>query len=163
MAEIIKVYKESVPAMRLIGKKYTNQDRVNGLFGVKWDEWFKNNWFDQLEKLGTPDGLDNGYIGYMNCDEKGEFNYWIGVFTPENTTVPDGFDSLDFPAGSLGICHVYGKEPEVYCNEEMCCDKLKTEGYKVDDRGCFERYNYPRFCEPDDKGNIILDVCFFLA
>ena len=38
MAEIIKVFKEEVPAMRFIGKKYQNYDG--------WGEWFANGWFD---------------------------------------------------------------------------------------------------------------------
>lgn len=35
MAEIIKVFKENVPAMRFIGKKYSG-------FGPMWGEWFAN-------------------------------------------------------------------------------------------------------------------------
>jgi len=27
----------------------------------------------------------------------------------------------------------------------------------------FERHVFPRFATPDDKGNIVLDVCFFMA
>ena len=40
MAEIIKVFKENIPTMRFIGKKYEN-------FG-HWDEWWQNGWFDVL-------------------------------------------------------------------------------------------------------------------
>lgn len=36
MVEIIKVYKESLPSLRLIGKRYTNNDRgIDGGFGNK--------------------------------------------------------------------------------------------------------------------------------
>ena len=162
MADVIKTYKESVPAMRFIGKKYTDEDRVDGSFGAKWGEWFENNLFEALEKLGSPDGLDNGHIGYMTCDENDKFNYWIGRFTPANTTVPDGFGFLDFPVGELAVCHVYGKEPDIYCKEGMCCDKLKADGFDFDDNSCFERYNCPRFTTPDGDGNVILDICFFM-
>ncbi|MGN6714677.1 hypothetical protein [Anaerocolumna jejuensis] len=42
MAEIIKVYKEHLPAVRFIGKRYTNTDRCkDGGFGYKWEEWFE--------------------------------------------------------------------------------------------------------------------------
>jgi hypothetical protein len=34
--EIKKVYKEHLPAVRFIGKCYTDKDRVNGSFGAKW-------------------------------------------------------------------------------------------------------------------------------
>ena len=43
MAEIIKTFREEVPAMRFIGKKYPD-------FGGWWGEWFANGWFDEIEK-----------------------------------------------------------------------------------------------------------------
>ena len=53
MAEIIKTLKENLPALRLIGKRYTNADRDEyGGYGAKWSEWGNNNWFEPLEKLG---------------------------------------------------------------------------------------------------------------
>lgn len=30
MAEVIKVYKQSLPAMKFVGKKFGDQDRVDG-------------------------------------------------------------------------------------------------------------------------------------
>lgn len=42
IAEIIKVYKEHLPAVRFIGKRYTNTDGdKDGGFGYKWEEWFE--------------------------------------------------------------------------------------------------------------------------
>lgn len=39
MAEIIKVYRESLMAIRLIGRRYTNADRDEyGSFSSKWCE-----------------------------------------------------------------------------------------------------------------------------
>lgn len=42
MAEIIKVFRENIPTMRFIGKKYDS-------FG-HWGEWWQNGWFDLLEQ-----------------------------------------------------------------------------------------------------------------
>ena len=50
MAEIIKSYKQSIGAMKFIGKKYGDADRANGTFGAKWGEWFENGWFGVIEK-----------------------------------------------------------------------------------------------------------------
>ena len=45
MAEIVKCYKEHLPALRLIGKRYTDSDRIGiSSFGAKWGEWFQNGW-----------------------------------------------------------------------------------------------------------------------
>ncbi len=44
---------------------------------------------------------------------------------------------------------------------------FKEEGFEIvpDEKGVlwfFERYGCPRFTAPDEKGNIILDICYFL-
>ena len=50
MAEIIKVFKEDIPAMRFIGEKYDS-------FG-HWEEWWQNGWFDLLENsMGGTDKI----------------------------------------------------------------------------------------------------------
>jgi len=36
-AEIVKVYKQDVPALRFIGKKYGDIDRVNLMFHKQWE------------------------------------------------------------------------------------------------------------------------------
>jgi hypothetical protein len=93
MAEIIKVYKEHLPALRFIGKRYTENDRVNGGYGHKWGEWFQNNWFSPLEKSGSAGDIENGYLGFMRCYPN--FEYWIGVFLPPDTNIPEGYDFID--------------------------------------------------------------------
>ena len=51
--QIIKAYKEHFPALRLIGKRYTNADRdAGGGYGDKWHEWHQNGWLAEMEKLG---------------------------------------------------------------------------------------------------------------
>jgi predicted transcriptional regulator YdeE len=167
MSNIVKVYKETVPALRFIGKKYGDSDRVNGSFGAKWHEWFSNGWFGTLEKQydgNLKDVFENSdsYIGLMRDDIDGIFEYWIGMFLPEGTTVPDGFASIEFPAGNLGVCWIFGKESEVFMHEGECADRLKAEGFGGLSDWCFERYVCPRFTDPDSEGRIILDICFYI-
>ena len=167
MAEIINTYKQKIGAMRFIGKKYGDEDRVNGSFGSQWGEWFENARFEAIEKQYSGKLADiyedgDAYIGLMRDDEKGTFEYWIGIFMPEGTAAPAGFEYIDFPAGNLGVCWVYGKEEEVYMHEGQCGEKLEKDGYTICSSWCFERYACPRFTTPDDKGNIILDICFYV-
>ncbi|MDD4495741.1 MAG: hypothetical protein PHV32_15625 [Eubacteriales bacterium] len=167
MSEIIKVYKQSLGAMRFIGKKYGDGDRINGNFGAKWSEWHSNGWFGIIEKQinsSLKDVYEDGdaYIGLMRRGHDTPFEYWIGIFMPEGTPVPNGFASIDFPARNLGVCWIYGNENEVYMLEGECGDRLGKEGFDVDTEWCFERYTCPRFTTSDDKGKIILDLCFFL-
>ena len=165
---MIKTYRQSVPALRFIGKKYG--DSTNG-FGAMWNQWFKNGWFDVIEKQidgKTKDIYEDGdaYIGLIGGIGTAEspLKYWIGMFMPENTDVPEGFEYVDFPKGKFGICWVYGKQNELFGNYNECVEKLKDEGYEFngDLPWCFERYACPRFTTPDEKENVILDIGFFI-
>jgi len=166
MSEITKVYRQAMNASRFVGKRYTDEDRVDGMFGAKWGEWFQNGWFDQLEERAPgkmqeicEDG--EASIGLMRDTDAG-MEYWIGYFMPADTSVPEGFQSMDFPKCELGVCWVYGKEEEIFAHEGSCGMRLENEGYKVKDEWCMERYKCPRFTTPDEKGNITLDICFFI-
>ena len=57
MPQIIKTYRQSVPAMRFIGKKYGFEDRVDGHFGALWQQWFANGWFEEIERVCNCKGL----------------------------------------------------------------------------------------------------------
>lgn len=170
MVELIKTYKQSVPATRFIGKKYKDEDRINGTFASKWGEWFEQGWFELLEKNNSNGDFfeDSGaYIGLMRFKEGELFEYWIGMFCPENTTVPEGFDSVDFKESNLGVTWVKGQEPEVYCKEDLCAESCMKAGLKItrDEQGIlwfFERYTCPRFTTSDSDGNVILDICYFV-
>jgi len=179
MVEIIKSFKQNLEAQRFIGKKYDNANRLNGTFEVKtnWDEWFKNGWFEaiktQVRKNPNNTREDGDVCVALNRNKSGEpFQYWIGMFTPANTEVPNGFDYVDFPKSEIGVCRVYGKAEKIYMNEDIsimdkCNDKLKEEGMNhVHDEihvcWAFERYPCSRFPTSDEEGNGILDCCFFM-
>ena len=164
-AEIVKVYTQDVPAVRFIGKKYGDSDRVDGMFGKHWGDWFQNGWFEVIEKQTNKDITAlyddaDAYIGLMR-DNNGEFEYWIGILMPEETPVPDGYEYHDFPKAKFGVCWVHGKEEEVYSQEERCADKLEQMGYTLSE-WCMERYCCPRFTTPDENGKVVLDICFYL-
>ena len=160
MLEIIGVKKESVPSMRFIGKKYGDEDRVDGHFGDKWGEFD----FDILDKLTSPEIMTNALA--LMGHEDGAFKYWIGKFVPANTPVPNGFGHVDFSAGNFAAVRLKGLEWEIFGNEPMCCDHVKEHGMDVLDLqyNCFERY---RNCEDEDdnlqEGEDIIDICFFVV
>lgn len=172
MYEIIKTYKQEISSIRFIGIKYGNEDRVNGNFGSKWGDWFQSGRFEKLETLVTDDFNKEyedsyAYVGLMRWKEEEKFEYWIGMFLPEGTVVPEGYDYVDFSASNLGVCWVRGYESEVYCKEDKCNEKLTEEGYEVitDKENAlwfFERYGCPRFTQKNEEGKIILDICHFV-
>lgn len=166
MSEIIKAYKQEVSAMRFIGKKYGDYSH--------WGEWFQNGWFDQIENaMGGVDSIvkiwedGGGYVGMECYKEDAPFEYWIGMFTPADTGVPEGFSYMDFEACNLGVCWIYGKEDEVHGAICRCREELEKNGMKIvaNKNGAilsFENGTCPRFTTPDEKGNVILDFCYFV-
>lgn len=165
-AEIIRTYKQSIPAMRFIGKKYSDSSH--------WSEWFANDWFTLIENTMDKTGKVlqdyedwDAYIGLMRYKEKAPFEYWIGKFAHPGAKAPNGFLTIDFPESYLGVNWIYGKESEVFALEGRCTVQLLNAGMEIvaDKTGAiwsFERRCSPRFTTPDEDGNIILDYCFFV-
>ena len=164
MDAIIKVFKEEIPALRFIGKKYDG-------FG-HWGEWFAAGWFDLVENsMGGVGAITKlwenggGYVG-LEIRSSDSFAYMIGMFTPADTPIPDGFEAIDFDGVSLGTCWIYGKENEVH-ETSGCREKLEEAGYVLwtDENGAvysFENCLCPRYTTPDDNGNVILDYCYVI-
>lgn len=164
MAKIIKAFSDPVPAMRFIGKKYAAFDF--------WGEWFANGWFDRIEEaMGGPGAIlaqwenGGGYVGLERRKDGQLLEYWIGMFTPAGTPVPEGFACLDFPATHLGTCWIYGTEGAVH-DTSGCPAALAEAGIAIwqDDEGSqwsFENCLCPRYTTPDQDGNVILDYCYF--
>lgn len=103
----------------------------------------------------------DAYIGGVHI-ANGMPEYWIGMFFPVNTEVPEGFEYVDIEPLDYAVCYLYDKEnsSEFYAMDthNMCLEELKAHDLKrKEDDWCFERYNCPRFTTPDEKGNVILD------
>lgn len=167
MAEIIKVYRQSLPDMRFVGRCYTEADRKDGTFSHKWGEWFGQGLFEPLELKGTDEPFEdcNAYYGLCRCNAANLFEYWIGVFLPADAAVPEGYASVDFGASDVAVCWVQGKEPDIYFADTYAAIREKGYEWKPDVNGtrwCFERYVCPRFTTPDENGNVILDMCFYI-
>ncbi|MBS1370926.1 MAG: GyrI-like domain-containing protein [Lentisphaeria bacterium] len=168
-AEIVRVYREKLPALRFIGRRYTDGDRVGGTFASCWREWFERRWFAPLEALGTLPENGDAYLGFMHCSkaEGGGFEYWIGMFFPAGTEVPKGYGCVDRPAGEIAVCWIRGDEAGggLYGEKAaaMCLERIREAGWEAArSPWIFERYCCPRFTMPDGEGKVILDFCVYL-
>ncbi|WP_438444893.1 GyrI-like domain-containing protein [Gorillibacterium sp. sgz5001074] len=174
MPEVLKAYTQAVPELRFVGKKYGEEDRVNGGFGQQWGEWLQNGWFQVIERqAGGPERLrslyedGDAYIGLMRWKDGEPFQYWIGMFVSPDCEAPAGYESVDFPASILGVCWLHGMEPDIYGKEELCAWELTELGYTIAKDGdqaywFFERYACPRFTDKDEEGKVILDICHYV-
>ena len=171
--EVTNVYKERYPALRLIGKRYTNDDRDKaGGFGDQWDEWNGGDKFSLMKQAVEVLPFCEDPLGLMTMrgDMTG-FTYWVGLFFPAGTNVPDGYDCLDLPESDIGVGWVRGnlEDGEIFGGppHEAVCQKMNEQGFgnfrsdiagQGSDTYCFfERYNGTRFDNKDANGNVTLD------
>lgn len=151
--EITRIIRESCPSARFVGKKYDG--------AANWEEWWANGWFDILEKLSRLPINDNGYIEAIHTVNDSP-EHWLGMFFPPNTAVPEPFQFVDIPALDYAVCYLYGS-PETgelfdRTAHEQCLAALQEQGMYPKETGwCFQRCNCPRFTEPDEQGNVVLD------
>lgn len=163
MPEIIRVLKESLPKVQLVGICYGDEDRdENGSYAPKWGEWMEKQRGTPLLRLKGIEGVSEDMVGAMR-HHNGKFEYWIGFLMAPGDTPPEGYDAVQLPERLLGVCYLYGpNDGTLYGMEahEACMAKFKEQNWKVDENAWFfERYNRERFDKPDEKGHVILDYC----
>lgn len=168
MVKILECKKETLPAVKLIGKRYTDSDRdENGSFAAQWGQWFENGWFESLQGEGGIEKVSDDFVGAMRFTEAG-FEYWIGILMGPEDPVPQGFEAAQIAGGDWGVCYLYGKDGSAdifgMAAHEACLDAWKAAGWDLAQEVWFlERYNCPRYTTPDENGNVILDYCAKLA
>ena len=170
MTEIVKAFREHVPAARLIGKRYSLAEEGAA---SHWGEWFENGWFLPLEMLGALKESEGAFYGFMVARGEEAREYWIGMLFPAGTQAPEGYESLDLPEGEAGICYLraHEQDPTLYTMHEACVRALRQAGMEAPEGVgsaeqpvlCFERYNCPRFTTPDGEGRVILDYGVYLC
>lgn len=148
--KIIRIEKEIWPACVLIGKRGTN-----------WGEWWGNDWFAPLEKQPALPENGDAYIGAVRI-VNGQPERWIGMYFPEGTPVPEGYEAVNIPTMSYAVCYLRAGEgsADFYtpATHALCLEALKEQGLlRREDDWCFERCNCPRFTTPDEEGMVVLD------
>ena len=153
--KITAMYTKSLPALRFIGKPCLCDPKE---FIAKWDEWLVNGWFDQLEKLGLSPENGDQYLGFTDKNEC----YRIGLLFPPETTVPEGFDSVDIPAAKYAVANFEGKKDKELLSEDgvsLIINEIQERDLTPAPHGwCIERYN--RSFDVVGKDKILLE-CFF--
>ena len=162
---IKKVYKQELPALRFIGKKcIETSEKVNVLNLL--DNWQLNSRFNDIEKQSVIDyktffeGGD-AYINLIRKKDGENFEHWMGMFMPNGTEVPQGYDKIDFPKMTICAVRIYGKRDEIADYEKECLNKLTEEGFAPGNtRWYFRRFNWNKFFGEDVYGKRLLDYCY---
>jgi len=161
---IKRVYKQELPALRFIGKKCNEPPEPKTVFNLL-GEWQMKDRFGVIEKQTDIDyktffeGGD-AYISLVR-EKDHSLEHWMGMFMPENADVPEGYEALDFPKMTIGVCCVYGKTHEVINYEAEARNKLTEEGIAPENgQWCFRRFNWRGFYNEDIYGKRLLDYCY---
>jgi len=160
------VFKQKLPALRFIGKKCIEPPDPHQVLNLL-DNWQLNRWFDVIEKKS---GIDyktffEGGDAYISLarEKNGLMEHWMGMFMPTGTEVPEGYEAIDFPQMTIGVCRAYGKRTEVVNFEAECRNTLAEEGFAIKNAPWyFRRFNWHRFFEEDIYGKRILDYCYII-
>jgi len=168
---IKNVYKQELPALRFIGKRCVETADPPNILKLL-DNWQLNGWFDAIEKQSAIDyktvyegggALNKGdaYISLARKKDDGTPEQWMGMFMPAGTEVPQGYEAIDFPKCSVGVCSAYGKRAEIVNYETECRNKLTEAGFAPEKaRWFFRRFNWLGFYKEDVYGKRLLDYCY---
>ena len=162
---IKKVYQHELPALRFIGKKCIETSETADVLNLL-DNWQLKSRFDDIEKQSAIDyktffeGGD-AYINLVRKKDGENFEHWMGMFVPEGTNVPEGYEAIDFPKMTICVCRAYGKRDEIVNYETECRNKLAEEGFATENaQWHFRRFNWRGFFEEDVYGKRLLDYCY---
>jgi hypothetical protein len=162
---IKKVYQHELPALRFIGKKCIETSETANVLNLL-DNWQLKSRFDDIEKQSAIDyktffeGGD-AYINLVRKKDGENFEYWMGMFMPEGTEIPQGYEAIDFQKMTICVCRIYGKRDEIVNYETECRNKLTEEGFATENvQWYFRRFNWRGFFEEDVYGKRLLDYCY---
>ena len=167
---IFETYRQETPALRFIGKKYTDQydDSFCKRALTNLDNWRLNHLFDVIEKQTdkNPKAIYEGGDSYVVLlrNNDGVVEYWLGMFVPIETNPPMGYEMIDFQKSALEVCRVYGKRDSIINYDADCRKKIAEKGICRQNREgwFFQRFNWHRFFEEDKFGKRILEYCYFI-
>jgi len=158
-AEIVSMRVESLPELRLIGKRCDCE--VHDFIG-DWERWFENKWFELLDGLGPSKENGGMYLGVT--DDAG--SYWIGLIFPTSTPAPDGFEFADIPETRFAVMRFSGKKDGELLGGDginLIIDTIRKNGLTPADiwnGWCIERYSCAD--SSNGSGKVLADCLYEL-
>jgi len=151
---------KELPQMCVVGRaiKVPSSMETNPIPAL-WGQCFGDGTFETLDALESYH-LEKDYVGWMGeWDEEG-FVYICGMLMRPDVPVPEGFDFRELPAAKAAVGWIQGQEWEVVtAAHELTVGALAEQGYEPNWAAgwSMELYNCPRYTNPDENGELILD------
>lgn len=165
MGRLINFEVAELPKLYVVGRelRYSMEALMGGdnRIPALWSTCFTDDTFSKLENQNEL-VFDASYVGVMTDWDKGDgdFSYICGMLMKEGVTVPNGYTAHEIEATRVAIAQIKGSDTADVCSNahELTEKKLKDEGHSCDKmKWSMEFYNCPRYTEPDENGEIILD------
>jgi len=162
-AKLIKFEIKELPDLRVIGKEIIikmSEFQQHNPIPEFWGKCLNDNTFGYLEQELKDQMYSPDYVGYMQMLNADEFTNVCGILMKPDAPVPDGYVSYDVKAFTSGVSWIQGTEPDIYIGEHTLTEpEIDKAGYKYDESKGFtiEAYNCPRYTQPDENGNRIID------
>lgn len=161
MSKLIQLEIKPLPAFRIIGKEIRVRMGGENPIPAFWSRCFADGTFSVLEAMG--DSVFCGdYVGFM-CDYQsadGCFTYLCGMMMKPGAGIPEGFGSRDVADSTVAVGWIQGPEKDNYpAAHTMTEQEMGKQGFVADGPAgwCMELYNCPRFTQPMENGDVILD------
>lgn len=160
MPKLVKLEVVELPSLLVVGKELHlpgNMD-VNPIPEF-WQQCFAHGTFAVLEALDEY-LVERDYVGWIG-DWDGEYFYYIcGMLLKPGAPVPEGFVQRELPPTKVAVAWIQGPEEEVipYAHS-ITVQAAEQQGYSYDQgpNWSLELYNCPRYTEPNEQGEVILD------
>jgi len=170
---IIETYKQQIPSLCFIGKKFIEpyNDNIYKKINTNLDIMCSNSEFDEIEKLSKVDIKtlykgSNSYACLIRKKSDDLIEYLLGMFIQEKSNIQTDYEIIDFPKSELSVCSVYGKRDIIINYDKECRRKLENEKLlknNFDTGNWFlQRFNWNKFYDEDKFGNRILEYCYFI-
>ena len=172
MPKLIKFEIKRLPKLCVVGKQLryswealeSGDNRRPGF----WDKCYEENIFASLEAQ-IEYIFDSSHVGvYLDwhLDDK-DFTYIVGMLMKPGVTIPEGYVAREIAEVDVAVGWIKGKFASRGVDRDGPDSEngydLMVKSIKENDRDnsnmkwCMEPYNCPRFTEPDENGDTIVD------
>lgn len=158
--KLVNLQVKELPRMYVVGRAIrVKMDMEENPIPALWDRCFAEGTFETLEALEDYH-LDKDYVGWLGDWSEDSFVYICGMLMKPEVPVPEGFDWRELAPAKAGVGWIKGRVPEVLFHaHDLTLEALLEAGYEPDHGAgwSMELYNCPRYTNPDENGELILD------
>ncbi|MDR3301211.1 MAG: GyrI-like domain-containing protein [Spirochaetaceae bacterium] len=167
--KLVKFEIKELPELCVIGKEIRvkmSELGKNNPLPAFWEKCMNESIFETIEKTLRENIYDPAYVGFMKMLNKDEFINVCGMLIKPDVKAPEGFVKYDIESCTIGMGWIQGPYPDIFMAEHILTEEaVKNAGYNYDvtKNFTFELYNSPRYTNPDENGNRILDYYMPIA